>query len=172
VVHRQFCHSFFSVPPWTIVWVIVHLTPTLQKNQKNIQCLLSPSQLTDPSITVSDHSSPLSSTQSCSFTHYHSLTLTLSTHNSPQPGQNLSCRPRYIGMLSITATVSQPIVLSSPCTILPSPHSKWLPCQVWMIDRLSFYLVNFYLILKTEWKKKIFSNLFFNMHAYRFGKGN
>lgn len=69
-----------------------------------LQFLLSPSQLTDPSITVTDRSPP----PSAPHIPVHSLTTShfLSAHNSPQPGRKLSCRPRYISMLSITATLS------------------------------------------------------------------
>lgn len=92
----------------------------------------------------------------------YSLPLTLSTHNFSQPGQKLSCRPRYISMLSITATA--PISNHNLLLFLHAPsyhHPVVSDClaEVWMIDRLLFHLVNFYLILNTVWKK-LFPYLF------------
>lgn len=88
------------------------------------------------------------------------LTLTISTHNFPQPGQKLSCRPRSISMLSIKATlsISNHNLLFFLLLAQSYHHPTVSDClaKVWMIDRLLFHLVKFYLILNTEWGKNSF----------------
>lgn len=82
-------------------------------------------------------SSSISSTHSCSFTHCLSLSL------SPQFS---SAWPKAVLQTQIHQHVinhsypfnlqPQPLVLCSPCTILPSSRSKWLPCRKyeWLTD--------------------------------------
>ncbi len=154
MVHR---HLWYK-----LVMLFNHLLSYCTPNSNSSKPLLSPFQLADPSITVTDHSPP----PSAPHIPVHSLTTShfLSQHNSPQAGRKLSCRPRYISMLSITATLSisnQNLLFF--LLLAPSYHQPAIsdcPAKVWMIDRLSFHHVNFCLMYWTLSKKNAFQICF------------
>lgn len=125
MVHRHLWYKFVTL----FHHLLSHCTPNSNSSK--------PPSVSSESFTVDwpfhychwPLSSSISSTHSCSFTHYFSLSFNTQFSSAwPKAVMQTQKHQHVINHGYPFNLQPQPLVLSSSCTILPSSRIKWLPC--------------------------------------------